>query len=528
MSTDAASHPDDVSLCHQIMDEQQATITGLQQRMQQLEHYVEQLLRSRYGPRSERIDPNQLQLFEPPAEQPSEESPLTEATSDDVVVVKEHRRRGGGRNKLPDHLPRETVEHDLPEAQKSCPGCGQLRQRIGCETSEQLEFVPAVLKVIEHVRWKYACRTCKEYVAVAPPADKPLEKGLPGPGLLSAIVVSKYADHLPLYRLEDVFARAGVELSRSTLCRWALQTAELLEPLYRLLIERVRSSAVIHTDDTPVPVLDPALPRTRTARLWVYCGDWRNPYTVYDYTISRRRDGPVEFLAGFAGDLQADAFAGCDGIYAGGQVRQVPCWAHARRKFFEARTVQPEPAHRALAYIGRLYGVERTAQELADRTSPSTQSAWWDWHGARQDLRQSQSRPVLAEFHGWLQEAQWQVLPKSPVGRAIGYVLPRWEGLTRYCEDGALAIDNNLSERMVRPVAIGRKNYLFLGSDNGGTAAAILYSVLASAKANQVEPFAYVRDLLVQFSGAPSANLQKLLPDVWLRSHPKSRRAWSR
>jgi transposase len=525
MSTDA-SHPDDIGLCHQIMEEQQATITGLQQRMQQLEHYVEQLLRSRYGPRSERIDPSQLQLFD--AAVTTAEISASKADETDAVVVKEHRRRGGGRNKLPAHLPRETIEHDLPEAQKCCPECGAQRQRIGCETSEQLEFVPAVLKVIEHVRWKYACRTCQEHVAVAPPADKPLEKGLPGPGLLSAIVVGKYADHLPLYRLEDVFARAGVELSRSTLCRWALQTAELLEPLYRLLIERVRSSAVIHTDDTPVPVLDPALPKTRTARLWVYCGDWRNPYTVYDYTISRRRDGPAEFLKEFRGQLQADAFAGYDGIYAGGQVQQVLCWAHARRKFFEARTVQPEPAHRALAYIGRLYGVERAAQELVERAVPVGESAWRDWHDRRRELRQTQSRPVLAELHAWLQEAEWQVLPKSPVGRAIGYVLPRWDGLTRYCADGALAIDNNLSERMVRPVAIGRKNYLFVGSDNGGRAAAVLYSVLASAKVNQVEPFAYVRDLLMQISGNPPHDLTRLLPDHWLQVHPEARRPWSR
>lgn len=528
MSTDAASHPDDVSLCHQIMDEQQATITGLQQRMQRLEQYVEQLLRSRYGPRSERVDPNQLALFDDAAEQEPQESPRTDAAGDEEVVVRAHRRRGGGRNVLPEHLPRETVEHDLSDEQKCCPECGEQRQRIGCETSEQLEFVPAILKVIEHVRWKYACRRCQEHVAIAAPPSKPIDKGLPGPGLLSALVVGKYADHLPLYRLEDVFARAGVKLSRGTLCRWALQTAEVLEPLYRLMIERVRSSAVIHTDDTPVPVLDPALPKTRTARFWVYCGDWRNPYTVYDYTASRRRDGPASFLGDFEGYLQADAFAGYDGIYAGGKVHQVLCWAHARRKFFEARTVQPEPAHRALAYIGRLYAVEREAQALIGDDPPATEEAWRDWHARRYQLRQKQSLPVLGEFHDWLQEAQWQVLPKSPVGRAIRYVLPRWDSLVQYCEEGALSIDNNLSERMVRPVAIGRKNYLFLGSDNGGRAAAILYSIMASAKANQVEPFAYVRDLLVRFSDKPSEALSDLLPDQWLKTHPESRRRWSR
>ena len=205
--------------------------------------------------------------------------------------------------------------------------------------------------MLEHVRWKYACRNCQEQVAVAPPPSKPIEKGLPGPGLLGAIVVGKYADHLPLYRLEDVFVRHGVELSRSTLCRWAMQTADLLEPLYRLMVERVCSSDPIHTDDTPVPVLDPTLPKTRTARLWVYCGDWGNPYSVYDYTTSRKRDGPAGFLRGFRGHLQADAFAGYDGIYAGGRVKQVLCWAHAAAEVLQSA----DGATRTCAHGARLH-----------------------------------------------------------------------------------------------------------------------------------------------------------------------------
>jgi hypothetical protein len=301
-----------------------------------------------------------------------------------------------------------------------------------------------------------------------------------------------------------------------------------LEPLYELMIERVCSSAVIHTDDTPVPVLDPTLPKTRTARFWVYCGDWRNPYTVYDYTASRKRDGPADFLRKFQGYLQADAFAGYDGIYVGGRVKQVLCWAHARRKFYEARTVQPEPAHRALAYIARLYAVEREARALLEGEQPTNDNSWQSWHEKRHALRQQTSLPTLKKFHDWLTATESRVLPKSPVGQAIGYVLPRWDGFTRYCEDGALTIDNNLSERMVRPIAIGRKNYLFLGSDNGGNAAAILYSIMASAKSSQVEPFAYVRDLLMQFSGKPPDDLSKLLPDEWLKSHPEARRCWSR
>jgi transposase len=389
-----------------------------------------------------------------------------------------------------------------------------------------LEFVPAVLKVIEHRRWKYACRRCEEQVAIAPVPNKPIAKGLPGPGLLSSVVVSKYADHLPLYRLEDVLARSGVDLSRSTLCRWVMQTAAVLEPVYQAMVARVRSSESIHTDDTPVPVLDAGLPKTRTARFWVYCGDWRNPYTVYDYTTSRRRDGPVAFLATFSGFLHADAFAGYDGIYAGGNVKQVLCWAHARRKFYDARTVQPEVAHIALAYIARLYRVERDAKELIGPDGLDSDQAWLAWHRQRWALRQQHS--LLAEFRQCLQATEQTVLPKSPVGQALQYVLPRWDGLVRYCENGTLSIDNNLSERSVRPVAIGRKNYLFLGSDNGGTAAAILYSVMASAKVNHVEPFAYVRDLLVQLSRHSPPGVPALLPDVWLTAHSEARRCWSR
>jgi transposase len=525
MSMDAASRPNDLTLCHQIIAEQQSTIDKLQRELQQVKHYVERLLRSKYGPHSERVDPNQLPLFQP--DEFLDDAAKHEAVNEAPVVVYEH-RRGGGRGSLADHLPREIVEHDLADGERQCPCCGEMRQRIGCETSEHLELVPAVLKVIEHRRWKYACRRCEEQVDIAPVPNKPIAKGLPGPGLLSSVVVSKYADHLPLYRLEDVLARSGVELSRSTLCRWAMQTAAVLEPVYQTMVERVRSTESIHTDDTPVPVLDASLPKTRTARFWVYCGDWRNPYTAYDYTTSRRRDGPVEFLAKFAGYLHADAFAGYDGIYAGGNVKQALCWAHARRKFYDARTVQPDVAHIALAYIARLYRIERDAKELIGPDGLDCEQAWLAWHRQRLALRQQRSLPLLAEFRQWLQATEQTVLPKSPVGQALQYVLPRWDGLVRYCDNGALSIDNNLSERSVRPIAIGRKNYLFLGSDHGGTAAAILYSIMASAKANQVEPFAYVRDLLIQLSSNSPPRVPALLPNAWLTAHPEARRCWSR
>jgi transposase len=511
MSTDASSLPPDVETLQRLVVELSTTVTTQQRQLDQLQHYLAQLLKARYGQRSERLDPQQLALFAEPSVPPAPPAPPND------TPVAAHVRRGGGRHALPENLPRERVEHDLAEHAKPCPGCGRLRERIGSETSEQLEFVPAVLKVIEHVRWKYACRGCQEHVAVAPAPAKPLERGLPGPGLLAAIVVGKFSDHLPLYRLEDVFARSGVELGRSNLCRWARHTAELLEPLYRRLVERVRAAHVIHTDDTPVQVLDPSLPKTRTGRFWVYVGDEQNRYAAYDYTTSRKRDGPATFLKDYRGYLQADAFAGYDGIYATGFVRQVLCWAHARRKFYEAKEAQPTEAHAALAYVARLYDVERDAKPLAPDD--------------RLRLRRERSLPLLNEFRAWLERLRHDVLPKSPLGQAIGYVLPRWAGLVRYCEDPTLAIDNNLSERTLRPCAIGRKNWNFLGNDRGGRTAAVLFSFTASCKANAVEPWAYLRDVVLRLAAAvPSstAELDDLLPDAWLNAHPEARREYAR
>jgi transposase len=534
MDTDAAKLPSDTKTLQAMVVQSNAmirehvvTIQELTTKLAKLEHYIEQLVRARYGPRGEQLDPNQLTLFDTAAQE--QQQPGSQPARP-TVRVKEHQRHGGGRQELPDSLERKVIEHDLAESEKQCPGCGGERTRIGCEESEQLEYEPAKLFVLVHRRWKYACRPCGEHVATAPPAAKPIEKGLPGPGLLAAVVTGKYADHLPLYRLEDVFFRSGVELSRSTLCRWALQTAELLRPLYELMVREVLQSRVIHTDDTPMPVLDPELDHTRTARLWTYIGDWRHPLTVYDYTTSRKRDGPQQFLNGYAGYLQADAYGGYDGIYAGGLVKQVLCWAHARRKFYEARTVQPDEAHAALAFIARLYAVEdKIARFHTDfQQSMDVVQIIRRIHRERRRVRQKEALPILHEFHAWLDVTQHKVLPKSPIGQAIGYVLPRWEGLTRYCEDGCLAIDNNVSERMIRPCAIGRKNFLFFGSDDGGRAAAVLYSVMASAKANQVEPFAYVRDLLDTFSKAPDHDLTRLLPNAWLAAHPQDRRDWSR
>lgn len=500
MTRDDAPLPDDPALLRQMIRELLATLQAAQRHNEQLQHRLDQLLRRLYGPRAERIDPQQASLFadlNDPQPPPPQSAP---AAAEPAPAP----RRGHGRKALPRDLPRRRVVHETPAAQRLCPGCGQERSLIGEETSEQLDYEPASLFVVEHVRCKYACPHCQEHVTIADKPTQPIDKGLPGPGLLAHVAVSKYADHLPLHRLERIFGRQGVELSRSTLCDWMAASADLLTPLVDYLKERVLQSRVLHTDDTPVPVLDEKREATRQGRMWVYIGDKGHPYTVFDYTPTHARDGPKQFLGDFQGYLQADAFAGYDGIYATGRVVEVACWAHARRKFYEARTADAERSHAALAWIRRLYDVEDRAKALSDAD--------------RCVLRQAESRPLLTAFCQWLQEQRAAVLPKSPMGQAISYALSNWDALTRYTEAGFLAIDNNVSERTLRAVAVGRKNWLFCGSDKGGRTAATLVGVIASCQRHSVDPFAYLRDVLSRIRATPPDRLDDLLPDRWAKA----------
>jgi transposase len=483
--------------------------------IEQLQHQLQSLLRRLFGRSAEKIDPKQMVLFETLLNQLAPPTPTTppEPTPD----ASHPSTNGHGRRRLPADLPRQKIIHDLPEDQKPCPCCGKMRHVIGQEVSEQLDYIPAKLNVIEHVRLKYACRNCEQNAAEGGPqittAEKPLspiEKGLAAPGLLSYIIVSKYGDHLPLYRLETILERHGIEIARSTMCDWAAQCADLLRPLHELMTARVLQSKIIHTDDTPVEVLDRNRTQTRTGRFWVYLGDKEHPQTAFTFTASRSRDGPREFLRGWNGYLQADAFGGYDGIYAGevgGQVTEVACWAHARRKFYEARTSDAAASTQALAYIRLLYDIEDSAK----KSSASE----------RQCLRQDRAVPRLQQFKMWLKSQQAErggpVLPKSPMGQAITYTINQWEALCVYTTDGDLAIDNNAAENALRRVAIGRKNWLFVGSDNGGHTAAILFSLIATCKRHKVEPFAYLRDVLTRIAATPISQLDQFLPDRWSR-----------
>jgi transposase len=481
-----------------------------ERRLRQLEHWLEQLLRARYGPRRERVDENQLFLFAAAlASGGRETAPEPEASAGpSETQASPTRRKGHGRRPLPPSLERRRVVYDLEEAKRQCPQCQGELQRIGEEVSERLEYVPAALVVIQAACQKYACaQGCTVVTAAKPMA--PIDKGLPGPGLLAQVALSKYGDHLPLHRQEAIFRRQGVELPRQTLCDWMRDCAELASPLYELMKQRVLGSKVLQTDDTPVPVLDPELPRTRTGRIWTYVGDDQHPYTVYDYTPTRSRDGPEEFLKQFRGFLQADAYSGYDHFYKESErgVVEVACWAHARRKFFEAQSSDLMRSMVMLAYIRLLYDVEREARDR--KLDPE----------ACRTLRQEKAKPILDDIRAYLEREQPQVLPKSPEGEAIAYTLSNWKALTRYVDNGDLKIDNNGAERSLRAVAVGRKNWMFYGSDKGGQTAAVLTSLIATAQRLALDPFAYLRDLFQRLGDHPQKRLAEWLPDQWKAEH---------
>lgn len=496
----ATALPDDVATLKALICELLAAIEQTKQRNAQLEHRLDQLLRRVYGQKSEKLDPAQLLLFveDEPAPSSTENSPQTavEPKTETITVT---RTKGHGRRALPADLPRVRKLHDLTDAEKLCPCCQTPRSKIGDDISEQLEYVPASLFVIEHVTPKYVCPKCRDGIASALKPEQPIDKGLPGPGLLAQVAVSKYADHLPLNRQEKIFRRHGVTLSRSTLCDWMQSVAEMVRPLVVWMRQETLKSRLIQTDDTPVDVLDRDLGKksTKTGRLWVYRGDDDHPWVVFDYTPNRSRAGPQQWLGDYRGFLQCDAYAGYDELFRQqSDLIEVGCWAHARRYFFEAKESEPVQARLALLTIGKLYDVERRAGEH-DQSRIAENLPIDPEH--RLTLREAESKPVLEEFQHQLTVWQHEMLPKSPFGQAVQYALNQWTALNRYLADATLPIDNNASERDLRGVAVGRRNWLFCGSDRGGHTAATILSLTTTCQRRGVEPFAYLRDLLTRW-----------------------------
>jgi transposase len=482
-------------------DELPADVAELQALVTELREQVAYLTRMLFGRRSEKLadDPSQGRLFGDalaPAEAVRPEA------DDEPDPPPRRRKRHKGRRPLPDSLPRAIHEIHPPEEERTCPDCGQPKVIFGQDVTEELEVVPARFFVNRYVRYKYACRQCQGHVSIGALPPRPLDKGVPGPGFLAHLITSKYADALPLYRQQQIFRRHGLELPRSTLCGWVAYVATTLAPIVAAMKPCVRASRKVHTDDTPITVLDPSVKPigSRRGYMWVYIGDRDD--VVFEYTSSRKRDGPEAFLKGYRGYLQADAFAGYNRICAGGSVTEVACWAHARRKFFEAQGSHPE-ARRVLSLIGRLYAIERRAKRL--HVSPERLLAW----------RQRHARRRLAQLRTELDRLSLVVLPRSALGEALGYTMNNWKALTRYTEAPFLAIDNNHSERQIKQLVIGRKNWLFAGSEGGAASAAILYSLVVSCKLAGVDPFAYLRDVLMRIDTQPAERIGDLIPREW-------------
>jgi transposase len=483
------------------------TVQEHEQLVEDLRRQLDLYRRYVFGPRRERLveAPGQGHLFE--LEEAENVAKLPEPPTDNHQVPYRSRR-----SRKPDYnqLPQVRIEHDVPEADKVCTNCGEAKAHIGTDEARVLNFIPARFELQIHVLPKYACSHCRDGVVAPAGPPRPVSGCIAGAGALAEVVVSKFAEHLPLYRLEDISTRYGLYLPRSTLCDWVRHVANLLKPLYQLQKDLVQSAPVIWTDDTHVTVLGGDKPGSHKGRFWVYIGPTTLPYDVYDFTEDRKRDGPARFLASYAGYLQADAFSGYDGIYTGsdGKIVEVACWAHARRKFFEARSSAPGEASLILQIIQRLYDVE-------DRVRPLTDDA-------RRAIRQTESVLILKRLREELDRLSSKLLPKSALAQATTYALNQWQALCRYTEDGRLTIDNNMSERRVRDQAIGRKNWMFLGSDEAGPRAAMLCTVIAGAKRHRLEPWAYLHDVILQLAVDASPELlPSLLPDRWAQSHPE-------
>jgi transposase len=498
----AAALPDlnalDVDALRTMVVEQHALIERLQT-------MIVHLRRMQFGRKSEKIDRQveqlELELEELESAKAAQLEELERKLEPPKAVALETVRKPV-RRALPEHLPRDVQMH-VP-AEQCCPVCSAELKKLGEDVSEVLEWVPASFKVIRHVRPKLCCTKCDVIVQAEAPS-RPIARGMAGPGLLAHVLVSKYADHLPLYRQTEIYAREGVDLERSTLADWVGSTSKLLEPLNEALRQHVMSASKLHADDTPVPVLEPGKGRTKTGRLWTYVRDERQagrttaPAVWFAYSPDRSGKHPHQHLAAFKGTLQADAYAGFKRLYDGGRVHEAACWAHLRRKFFDIQQAHASPlAGEAMERIAELYAIE---SEIRGR-SPDE----------RKQVRKARSAPVLAALHEWMQKTLIKVSRKSDIAAAIGYALGRWPALLRYCSDGLLEIDNNAAERALRAVALGRKNYLFAGSDSGGERAAAIYSLIGSAKLNDLDPEAYLRHVLARIADHSINQITDLLP----------------
>ena len=467
-----------------------------------------------YGPRADLLqsDKELMQMLLNFAEEmdckPVPAEDLVAAT-EPVEELRRVKRRKGRRNLANfENLPVSTQVYELSEAERACPCCGLTRKEIGADESWQVEYLPGHFERIHHVRKKYACTSCETNgenpsIQAAKRPETAIDKGLAGPGLLAYIVTSKYGDFLPLYRVEDIFARQGFEISRATQSVWCGDVADFVERLYQLMAERVRASHVVATDDTIMPMQSKE--KVANTRMWVYVGDEAQPYNVFDFTMDRGRDGPKRFLKDYQQVLLADGYAGYNGVVVGNAITRAGCWAYMKRKIIDAEKSAPEIAREAVERVRALYAVERQGKDasIAERLK----------------LRREQSAPLLAELQDRLLQWKQQLLPKHPMAEAINYALGQWNELNVFCSDGAVPIDNNVSEREMKRIVLNRKNSLFVGNARGGRTAAILASLTSTCRRHDVDPQLYLTQLLINLPTLPSSQLPQWLPDQWKINH---------
>jgi transposase len=506
VTKDARELPSDVEGLKSLLAQHEELIAQQQARISQLEREIRILRRQEFAPSSERrpraeyaLEPGQMHLLFPElieaAERVADEKQVRGAV--EVRSSGQSRKQPKRRKHFPPHLPVMRTTFELDSEQRRCR-CGQQMAEIGEELTKELERLEIAV-VHEIARKKYACRACENEVRIAPGPDRVIDKGILGVGFLAHVLVERFAHHMPYNRLEAKYASEGFDLSRSVLCASSMRCAQILEPIAEQIKQDALASGIVQTDDTPVTIQEGSDKNSRQGHVWVYRG--LEGQVFFDMTESRGRDGPKSVLADFKGYMQADAYPMYDAFYKDGSVIEVGCWAHARRYFIKAEDGEPAFAKEAIARIGELYGIERQAKE----TELSCEQI--------RELRQAQSLPRLARLRDWMAVTRTQVLDKGPLAKAIDYALSNWKALTSYCEDGRLSIDNNAAERALRTVAVGRKNWIFFGNEDGGRAAAVIYSLIATCKEHGVDPRTYLRDVLLRI--AKTSEVRELTPYGW-------------
>lgn len=507
MATSADTLPDDPGTL-------KAMLLAERARAARLEQIIKELQRHRFGRRAETLPEDQLLLGLEEVEQVEASSDAATDAANAAERSSRAARRRRNRGALPAHLPRVEMLIDLDD--HACPCCQQALHRIGEDVSERLDIVPAQFRVLVVRRPKYACRACETMVQAPAPA-RLIEGGLPTEATVAQVLVAKYADHLPLYRQAQIYARQGLELDRSTLADWVGRAAFLLRPVHERLLAKLKQSTKLFADETTAPVLDPGRGRTKTGQLWAYARDDRPwggtdpPAVAYVYAPDRKAERPIVHLAGFAGILQVDGYAGYRVLAERGDVELAFCWSHVRRRFYELAAAGPAPiASEALERIAGLYVIEA---QIRGRTADE-----------RRAVRQEKSRPIADELEPWLRAKLSLISQKTKLAEAIRYALSRWDGLTRFIVDGRIEIDSNVVERAIRPIALNRKNALFAGSDGGGEHWAIIASLIETCKLIGVEPHAYLADVITRIvNDHPNSQIDELLPWAYLATQERWR-----